>query len=87
MKYPDEHVIEGGKRGRAAARSFRGLSDMGQMGFAVAFAEMMGEVGSDKEAECGHLSDVVSVLRQLSLLQGVLAAEFARVRADYPIVP
>lgn len=79
MTYPDGHRAKGVEQGRAAARAYDDLSDVGRAAWARAFAEELArrELGDQLEGEM--------VLETISLLIATLMAEFIEVSNALPL--
>jgi hypothetical protein len=79
MNYPEGHRAQGAEMGRAAAREYDSLSDVGQMAWARSFARELARVESD------DLQESEMVMETISILAATLLAEFAKVSNALPL--
>ena len=79
MTYPEGHRTQGAEKGRAAAREYDNLSDVGQMAWARSFARELARVESD------DLQESEMVMETISILAFTLLAELTKVSNALPL--
>ena len=79
MTYPEGHRAQGAEMGRAAARKYDDLSDVGRMAWARSFAKELARVESDDQQESEMVMETISVL------VFTLLAEFTKVSNALPL--
>ena len=79
MTYPEGHRAQGAEMGRAAAREYDNLSNVGRMAWARSFAKELARVESDDQQESEMVMETISVLAF------TLLAEFTKVSNALPL--